>query len=99
MTRKNDGHPLREFLGSMTMIEQEAYARRCGTTAGYLRKYLSKRTKPDVRLVTELVRNSGGKVPFSAIRPDVDWGVVRALIPATPKKMPLPRIKLKPKAP
>lgn len=86
MKRINDGHPLREFLASMPNDRRERYARECGTTVNYLRKYLSKRTKLDVSLVAKLVAHSQGRVTFDALREDVDWDQVRKNIPARKRR-------------
>ncbi len=86
MKRINDGHPLREYLASIPSDRRERYAGACGTTVGYLRKYLSKRTKLDISLVAKLVAHSHGRVTFDALREDVDWDQVRKNIPARKRR-------------
>lgn len=69
---------LRRYLNSLPLPEQEAYARRCGTTIGYLRKAISTKAKLGDGLVVELDRESGGAVRCEDLRPDIDWAYVRA---------------------
>ena len=78
----DDGNELREFLGRCSVAEQERFAHDCGTTLNYLRKHLSKRTKMDVTLAARVAHQSRRVVPLSTLRPDVDWDLVRRLIPA-----------------
>jgi DNA-binding transcriptional regulator YdaS (Cro superfamily) len=68
---------LRSYLNALPTADQEAYAARCGTTLGYLRKAISTNPRPDVELVIALERESGGEVPCEDIRPDVDWAYLR----------------------
>lgn len=62
---------LRQYLNSLPPSEQSAYAKRCGTTIGYLRKALSTKPNLDGALARRLDEESGGKVPRSELRPDV----------------------------
>ncbi len=69
---------LRNYLLTLTPAEQEAYARRCGTSIGYLRKALSNaRRSPGRRapfkgaLVRLLWQESGGQVDRYELLPDV----------------------------
>lgn len=73
---ENDQYPtLRAYLRAMSPEDQEAWALKCGTTINYLRKAMSKRSKMDVKLVEQLVVNSGFTVPPRELRPDVEWEV------------------------
>lgn len=65
---------LRRYLNSLTPARQSAYAKRCGTTIGYLRKALSTKPNLDGALVRRLDEESGGKVPRNDLRPDI-WPV------------------------
>lgn len=65
---------LRAYLNSLSPADQSAYAKRCGTTIGYLRKALSTRPNLDGALVRRLDEESGGKVSRSELRPDI-WPV------------------------
>jgi DNA-binding transcriptional regulator YdaS (Cro superfamily) len=68
---------LLEYLNALGKAEREAFAARCGTTVGYLRKAISvgQRLKADVCILIE--RESAGVVTCEALRPDVDWGYLR----------------------
>lgn len=65
------------YLNSLTPDQQRAYAARCGTSVGYLRKAISVRQRISSELAIELARESKGKVTVDSIRPDVDWAFVR----------------------
>lgn len=69
---------LRAYLATLTPDDQAAYAKRCGTTIGYLRKALSTKPKIDGALVRLLHEQSGQAVSKVELRPDI-WG------DATPK--------------
>lgn len=62
---------LRAHLSTLIPAEQAAYAARCGTTIGYLRKALSKGQRFDGGLVRLLHVESGGVVSLSELRPDI----------------------------
>lgn len=75
---------LRTYLKSLSPAEQERFAKRCGTTLGYLRKSLSTKPRLGEVIVIALERESGGKVTCEGIRPDVDWAYLRGSLTATP---------------
>lgn len=62
---------LRTYLATLTPIDQAAYAKRCGTTIGYLRKALSTKPKLDGALVRRLDEESGGQVSRTDLRADI----------------------------
>lgn len=62
---------LRTYLGTLAPDDQAAFAVRAGTTIGYLRKALSKRTRFDGALARRLDEQSGGQVSRSELRPDI----------------------------
>ena len=62
---------LRTYLGTLAPEEQAAFAVKAGTTIGYLRKALSKRTRFDGALARRLDEQSGGQVCRSELRPDI----------------------------
>lgn len=64
---------LQSYLNGLPTEEQIAYAGRCKTTVGYLRKAISKGQRLGEGLVINLERESGGKVRCEDLRPDVDW--------------------------
>lgn len=55
----------------MRVAEQSAYALRCGTTIGYLRKALSTKPRLDGALVRRLAEESGDLVSRYELRPDI----------------------------
>lgn len=64
---------LRTYLNGLPIEQQAAYATRCGTTLGYLRKVISTHARMDAALVINLDRESGGAVPVEQMRADADW--------------------------
>jgi len=68
---------LRTYLKTKTPAEQVGFAVRCGTTIGYLRKCLSTGQRIGESIVIAMERESAGKITCEAMRPDVDWRVLR----------------------
>lgn len=68
---------LREYLNSLSVDEQSAFAGRCDTTIGYLRKAISVRCRIGERLAIAIDRESGGRVKCESIAPDTDWAYLR----------------------
>ena len=62
---------LRDYLSTLTPDAQADYAKRSGTTIGYLRKALSKGQKFDGALARKLDEESGGLVCRATLRPDI----------------------------
>ena len=62
---------LRAYLATLTPDDQAAYAKRCGTSIGYLRKALSTKPNIDGALVRKLDSESGGAVKRGDLRPDI----------------------------
>lgn len=62
---------LRTYLNSLPVAEQAAYAKRAGTSIGYLRKALSTGQRFDGGLVRQLHLQSGGAVSLTELRPDI----------------------------
>lgn len=69
---------LRSYLNGRKPDEQEDFARRAGTTIGYLRKVLSTKKPIGAEIVIALERESGGEVRCEDLRPDVDWACLRS---------------------
>ncbi len=69
---------LHAYLGTLSTEEQAAYARRCGTSIGYLRKAISKGQRLGSELCILLDRESQRAVRCDVLRPDVDWAYVRS---------------------
>ena len=68
---------LRAYLNSLPLDAQRDFARRCGTTLGYLRKAITRKQRHDVVLCIAIERESGRKVRCEDLRPDADWAYVR----------------------
>lgn len=62
---------LRTYLATLSTVDQAAYAKRCGTSIGYLRKALSTKPRLDGALVRKLDEQSEGKVSRFDLRPDI----------------------------
>lgn len=62
---------LRAYLNSIPPDDQSAYAKRCGTTIGYLRKALSTKPQLDGALARKLDEESGGLVSRVDLREDI----------------------------
>ena len=72
---------LKSYLQTMTLVERDAFAIRCGTTAGHLRN-ISYGDKPcGESLAINIERESEGAVPCEKLRPDVDWHYLRSTEP------------------
>ncbi|WP_250500571.1 YdaS family helix-turn-helix protein [Caballeronia sp. GAWG1-5s-s] len=68
---------LRTYLNSMPPEKQEEFARRCGTTLGYLRKAISADQQFDVQLCINIEVESMGAVLCEDLRPRVTWSKLR----------------------
>lgn len=68
---------LRTYLNSMTPAAQEDFARRCGTSIGYLRKAISVGSQFDVQLCINIDVESGRHVSCEDLRPEVTWSRLR----------------------
>lgn len=77
---------LRAYLKGRPLEEQEAFADRCGTTIGYLRKVLSTGGQLGESIVIAIDRESDGAVPCEELRPDVDWAYLRGTSPPGSRK-------------
>lgn len=62
---------LRTYLATLAPPDQAAYAKRCGTSIGYLRKALSTKPRLDGALVRRLDEESSGDVSRYELRPDI----------------------------
>lgn len=72
------------YLNALSSDDQTAFAARCDTTVGYLRKACSKGQRLGEGLCIKIERESGGEVRCEAIRPDVDWAYLRNSLHAEP---------------
>ena len=62
---------LRTYLNGLDRPAQAAYAERCGTTLGYLRKAISRGHRLDGGLARRLDIESGGRVRREELRGDI----------------------------
>ena len=69
---------LRSYLNSLLPADQVAFAARCGTSAGYLRKAISIEQRIAESTAIAIERESGGAVRCEDLRPDVDWAYIRS---------------------
>jgi DNA-binding transcriptional regulator YdaS (Cro superfamily) len=70
------------YLASLPVSERDAFARRCGTTVGYLRKAASVGQRLGESLCIALERESSRAIQCEELRPDVDWAYLRGTSPA-----------------
>jgi len=66
---------LKTYLNSLTPDEQDAFAIKCGTSIGYMRKAITKNTKLGPILSVKIEQNSNGVVTRKDLHPD-DWGQI-----------------------
>lgn len=71
------------YLNSLSPAEQSAFAQRCNTTVGYLRKAGSTRQRLGEGLCLRIGVESAGAVQPADLRGDVDWSRLLNL-PARP---------------
>lgn len=68
-----------DYLSGLTPQDQSAFAARCQTSIGYLRKAVSVKQKLGVELCIRLDRESGGAIRCERLRPGLDWEHLRAV--------------------
>lgn len=77
---------LLDYLNGLTLEQQAAFAKRCETSVGYLRKAASRGQKLGGDLCINIERESARAVICEQLRPDADWAYLRrsgtALVPA-----------------
>lgn len=66
-----------EYLRSLSPPEREAFAERCHTSVGYLRKAVSTKQQLGVELCIHLDRESGGALKCERLCPGLDWDYLR----------------------
>lgn len=65
------------YLATLSPADREAFAARCGTTVGYLRKIASTGQRIGERIAIAIDRESNRAVLMDDLRPDADWAYVR----------------------
>lgn len=71
------------YLNGMGQADQAAFASRCGTTVGYLRKAASIGQKLSDGLCLRVAAESSGAVRPEDLRSDVDWHYLRQALANT----------------
>lgn len=62
---------LRTYLNTLSTDQQAAFASRCKTSIGYLRKAISTGQRLGEQLALDIERESGGAVPLLSLRADL----------------------------
>lgn len=68
-----------EYLRSLSPSEREAFAERCSTSVGYLRKAVSTKQQLGIELCIRLDRESGGVLRCERLFPGLDWDHLRKI--------------------
>jgi DNA-binding transcriptional regulator YdaS (Cro superfamily) len=71
---------LKAYLNGLSPPEQADFARRSGTTIGYLRKAISTGQKIGEGICIGIERESGRAVVCEDLRADVDWAFLRGSV-------------------
>lgn len=66
---------LLEFINSLPVLEQQAFAAGCGTSIGYLRKAISKGQLLGAALCVAIEQATAGAVTRKDLRPN-DWAEI-----------------------
>lgn len=65
------------YLNALSPPKQVEFARRCGTSVGYIRKVISAEKRFGESLAIAFERESRGAIKCEEVRPDVDWAYIR----------------------
>ena len=68
---------LSEYLKTMDKEGLEAFARRCGTSAGQLKQVAYGNRRASAGLAVCLDRETAAVIRCEALRPDIDWAYLR----------------------
>lgn len=68
---------LLKYINALPPADRAAFCNRCATTEGYLRKAVSVGGRLGESLCINIERETGGAIKVEALRPDVDWAVLR----------------------
>jgi DNA-binding transcriptional regulator YdaS (Cro superfamily) len=68
---------LKSFLETLTMVERDEFATRCGSTAAHIKNVSYGYRSCAESLAINIERESGRKVRCESLRPDVDWQFLR----------------------
>jgi DNA-binding transcriptional regulator YdaS (Cro superfamily) len=72
------------YLNGLSPDEQKAFAARCLTTVGYLRKAASVKQRLGDVLCLRIAVESGGFIKPEELAPNVDWDYLRNAIAQSP---------------
>ncbi len=75
---------LLDYLNSLPKDARTSLCLACGTSEGYLRKAVSKKSKLGADLCISLERETRAAVRCEDLRPEVDWAFIRAGSPSPP---------------
>ncbi len=64
---------LTEYLKTLPSNEREAFARKCGTSEGYMRKCVSEGRVLNPFVCNAIERETGGLITRQQLRPDDYW--------------------------
>lgn len=73
---------LRLYLNSLAVTDQASFARRCGTSIGYLRKAISTGARMGAELCIAIERESVRAVLCDDLLPGADWKFIRSAAPS-----------------
>lgn len=65
------------YINNLPVEARDDFAKRAGTTVGYLRKAVSIGSRMGVELCIAIERASDGALMVEDLRPDVDWSYLR----------------------
>lgn len=69
---------LLKYINDLPSGERAAFATRCGTSEGYLRKAISKKQRLGETICINIERETAGAIACETLRSDVDWAYIRA---------------------
>lgn len=78
---------LLRHLNRLTLKEQRAFAKKCGTTIGYLRKAIYVDKPLGAAIVIAVEKQTRGKVRCEELRPDMDWAYLRRTYNRSPARI------------
>jgi DNA-binding transcriptional regulator YdaS (Cro superfamily) len=78
------------YLNGLPPDDQKAFATRCNTTVGYLRKACSVGQQLGDMLCLRIGIESAGAVPPEELAPSVDWQYLRAALITAPNMAQVP---------
>jgi DNA-binding transcriptional regulator YdaS (Cro superfamily) len=68
---------LKAYLETLSVVERNIFAKKCGTTPGHLRNVSYGYRPCGESLAIAIERESERKVRCESLRPDVDWQFLR----------------------